>query len=150
MSAALRTVAPPAAAKEIAETEDVAEVAENVLEAGEDTGVEPARGRRHSGVSEAVVHRALLGVGQDGVRFGSFFELVFGGVVARVFVGVELHRELAIRALDFHLGRGPHHAEHLVVVALAHAFATFTIAGRNSRSLIVYPLRSSPITSPSR
>jgi hypothetical protein len=63
---------------------------------------------------------------------------------------MELHRELAIRALDFHLGGGPHHAEHLVVVALAHAFATFTIAGRNSRSLIVYPLRSSPITSPSR
>src|SRR5262245_66187997 len=111
MSAALRTVTPPAAAKEIAETEDVAEVAENVLEASEGTGVEPARGRRHAGVPEAVVHRALLGVGQDGVGFGSFLELVFGRVVARVLVGMELHRELAIRALDFHLGGSLHHAE---------------------------------------
>ena len=43
-----------------------------------------------AGVAEAVVGRALLGVGEDGVGLGRFLELLLGGLVARVAVGVVL------------------------------------------------------------
>src|SRR5262245_11888408 len=46
IGAALRTAAAPAAAKEIAEAEDVAEPAKDVFEAGEDRRIEAARARR--------------------------------------------------------------------------------------------------------
>jgi hypothetical protein len=43
-----------------------------------------------------VVTLALVGVGEDGVRLGRLLELLLGGLVARVAVGVELHRELPV------------------------------------------------------
>ena len=58
-------------------------------------------------------------------------------MVARIPVRMMLHRELAIGALDLDLGRRLRDAEDFVVVALAHAFATFTIAGRSRRSPIM-------------
>src|SRR5262249_34930828 len=134
--AALRAAAPAAA-----EAEDVAEAAEDVLEAVEDGGIETARARAgpgvHAGVAAAVAEPALCGVGEDGVRLRGFLELFFGRLVARIAIGMEPHRELAIGALDFAIGRRTRDAEHLVVVDLAHdAFATFTMAGRSSRSPI--------------
>ena len=51
---------------------------------------------------------------------------------------MKLHRELAVRALQLDLGRRVvGDRQDLVVVALAHALATFTIAGRSSRSPIM-------------
>ena len=94
----------------------------------------PPAAELDAGVAEAVVEAALLGVGEDGVRLGRFLELLLGGLVARIAVRVVLHRQLAVRALDFDFGRRARDPEDLVVVALAHAFATFTIAGRSSRS----------------
>ena len=85
-------------------------------------------------MAEAVVHAPLVGVGQDGVRLGRLLELLFGFLVAVIAVGVILQRQLAVRALDLHIDRGLGDAQDLVVVALAHAFATFTIAGRSRRS----------------
>jgi hypothetical protein len=85
-------------------------------------------------VAEAIVETSLLRVGEDGVRLGALLEFLFGELVARVAVRMEFHRQPAVRALDFGLGRGLGDFEDLVVIALAHAFATFTIAGRSSRS----------------
>ena len=128
---ARRAAAPAASAAEPEEVaEDVGEVREDVrVEAG------PARstGARHAGVAEAVVPRALVGVAQDGVGLGGLLELLFGGRVALIAIGVVLQRQLAIRALDVLLAGILRDAEDLVVVPLAHALATFTSAGRSRR-----------------
>ena len=101
-------------------------------------------------MAEAIVHRAFLGVGEHGIRLGGGLELFLGLHIARIPIRVVFHGQLPIRALDFDLGRRPRDAEYFVVVPLAHAFATFTIAGRSSLSPMRYPRRNSPMTSPSR
>ena len=88
-------------------------------------------------MAEAVVQAPLFRVGQDGIRLRAFFELLFSRFVAWISVRMVFQRELAIRALDLDLGRRTRDAQHFVVVALAHAFATFTIAGRSRRSPIM-------------
>ena len=85
-------------------------------------------------MAEAVVQCALFRVGKHRVRLGRALELFFGLGIARIPVRVVLHRQLPICAFDFDLGRRSHDAEDLVVVAFAHALATFTIAGRSSLS----------------
>jgi hypothetical protein len=85
-------------------------------------------------VTEAVVHVPLVGIGEDRVRLGRFLELVLRGLVAWILVRVVLDGELAVGALDLGLGGGLGDAEDLVIIPLAHAFATFTIAGRSRRS----------------
>ena len=52
-----------ASAKDIAETEHLAEPAENVLEAGEHAGIEAGCGAAEAGVSEAIVQVPLVGIG---------------------------------------------------------------------------------------
>jgi hypothetical protein len=76
VGAALRAAAAAAAAQDVAEAEDVAQAAEDVLEAREHARVEPA-GRRaaQAGVAEAVVHVALVRVRQHRVGLGRFLEL---------------------------------------------------------------------------
>ena len=131
IGAALRAGASAAAAK----AENVAEAAEDVLEAGELRRIEALRAAADAGVTEAVVARALVAVAEDGVGLGRFLEFLFGASCRPVAIRVELQRELAIRALDFLIGGGAGDLEDLVVVALAHdALATFTSAGRSSRS----------------
>lgn len=70
-------------------------------------------------VPEAVVLGALILVAQDLVGFGALFKFVLGGFVARILVGVELHRELAIRLLDGVAVCRAFDAEHFVVVELS-------------------------------
>ena len=41
----------------------------------------------------------LVGVGENGVSCGDLLELLCGLLVARVLVGVVLHRQLPVRAL---------------------------------------------------
>ena len=124
-----------AAAEQIAEPEHVAQAAEDVAEVGEDRRIEAGAGlRRHAGMAEAIVAAALVGVRENGVRLGRFLEFLFGGVVAGVAVRMVLQRQLPIRALDLLIGGVFRHAEDFVVVAFAHALATFTMAGRSSRS----------------
>jgi hypothetical protein len=99
VGAAPRTAAP--AAEAVAEPEDVAEAAEDVAEVGEHRRVEAlARALVHAGVTEAIVGRALVAVGEDGVGLGRFLELLLGGVVAGIAIGVVLERQLAVGALD--------------------------------------------------
>src|SRR5262249_40404865 len=134
--------------------EDVAQPAEDVFEAGEDARIEAAARagcRAHAGMPEAVVQLALFRISDDRVGLGRFLESVFRRLITRISVRVIFHREFAIGALDFRVGRVAGHSEHVVVIALAHdALATLTSAGRSRRSPIRYPLRSSPVTSPSR
>ena len=61
-------------------------------------------------------------------------EEISEAVAPGFFVRVVLDRELPVGALDLDLGCRLRHPEDFVIVALAHAFATFTIAGRSSRS----------------
>src|SRR2546430_9042077 len=78
------------------------EVAEYVLDAAEPLRA-PARARRRAGdarVAEAVVARALLRVGEDGVGLRRLLELLLGLVVAGVLVRVVADCELAVSALD--------------------------------------------------
>ncbi len=65
----------------------------------------------------AVVGGAFVGIAERFVGFAEFLELVLGGVVARVFVRVEFHREFAVGLFDL-IGAGvAGDAENLVIVA---------------------------------
>ena len=108
VGAALRAAAPAAAAEQIAEAEHVAEDVGEVAELAKTDGSNPApppAARADAGVAEAIVEAALLGVGEDGVRFRRFLELLLGGLVARIAIRVILHRQLAVGALDLDVGR---------------------------------------------
>ena len=88
-------------------------------------------------MTEPVVQAALLGVGKDRVCFRRLLEFLFRRVIAWIAIGVVLHRQLAVGALDLGVASTARHTEDLVVVPLAHGLATFTIAGRSNRSPIV-------------
>src|SRR6185503_16244013 len=152
IGAALRPAAPPAAAAEhLAEAEEIAEVAEDVFEPGERIRIESARaGAADAGVAETIVGRPLVGVGDDRVGFRGFLEGFLGLVIAGVPIRVVLQRQLAVRTLDLLIRRVSSDSEDLVIIPLAHPFATFTIDGRSSRSPSMYPRENSSITSLSR
>jgi hypothetical protein len=54
-----------------------------------------ARSEACAGMTELIVHLALLWFRERLVRFVYFFEFFFGFFIARVFVGVILHRKFA-------------------------------------------------------
>ena len=70
--------------------------------------------------AELIVGGALVGLAQDLVGLADFLELAFGAGIL-VHVGMEFARQLAVRALDLVLGRGPLDPEYLVVVLVFHA-----------------------------
>ena len=70
-------------------------------------------------VSEAVVLRPLVGVGEHGVCLRGLLEVLLGLLVTGVAIGMELHRQLAVRSFDLVLRGAAVYTEHLVVVALA-------------------------------
>src|SRR5690242_10688533 len=71
------------------------------------------------GMTEAVIGGALLIVLQDVIGFVDFLEFDFGGVIAGIAVGVQLHRHLAIGG--FQLGRaGAFFAAQSFVVTTLH------------------------------
>ena len=147
-----RGAASPTPAKDVAEAEDVTEPPEDVAEVGEDRRVHigATSGAGDPGVTELVVAPSLLFVREDSVGLGGLLEVLLRGGITGIPVWVVLQRQLAIRALDgARVGR-LRHAEHLVVVTLAHALATRTMAARSNRPLNVYPRRISSTTSPSR
>src|SRR5262249_3726516 len=107
-----------AAAAELAE-----QVLEDVAEGGreiERIALRPSAALLEGGMAEAVIGGALLLVLQDVIGFVDFLELDLGGVVARILVRVQLHRELAERRLDLGRRRAFLQAEYVVVVAFAH------------------------------
>src|SRR3984893_12123133 len=154
IGAALHTAAPPTAA---AGAENVSEeFAKNVAEVLKHSRVESTARREsatHSGMTKAVVERSFLGVGEDGVRFAHFLELLLGVGIVRVPVRMQLQSKLAVGALQLRFCHRPAHTEDFVIVTFCVCgqnglptkernwwdyfpgfFATFTIAGRNRRS----------------
>src|ERR1035437_6869515 len=96
-----RTAASALPAEHFAKSE---EVAEDVVDSVEHRGIESAVAAGAAGnsrVTEAVVMRALLGVGENRVSFAAFLEALFGARIVRIAVGMVLQSELAIGALDF-------------------------------------------------
>src|SRR5438128_6075000 len=91
------------------------EVLEDVLEQRAEARVPPACGGTHR--AEPVEVRALLGVGQDGVRLADLLEALLAVLVARVAIGVVLHRELPVGLLQLGVRRAAWNAEDLVIVA---------------------------------
>ena len=71
-------------------------------------------------VAELVVAGALLLVGEDGMGFGDFFELLFGVFVAWVFVGVVFEGELTVGLLDFVIGGVLGDAEYFIIITFCH------------------------------
>ena len=93
--------------------------------------VEPAAGAsgalRESRVTIAVVGGAFVGVHQDVVGLAEFFEFLLRVHVARILIGMQLDRELAISALDFFRGSGALHVQDFVVITLlGHAIFSHT------------------------
>src|SRR6476660_7259218 len=78
----------------------------------------PAPAIFKGGMAEAIIGGALLIVLQDVVGFVDFLEFDFGGVIAGIAIGVQLHRELAI--IGFELGDTGAllAAKHVIVTAL--------------------------------
>ena len=71
---------------------------------------------------------------QNRVSLGGLLESLFGLFVPLVPIRMMFEGELAIGALDLLVAGGLGNAENLVVIPFAHAFATFTMAGRTSLS----------------
>src|SRR5208282_2297104 len=106
-----------ALAEHLPETEDVTEDVAKILEDG---GIESSRtsaAAAYAGMSEAVIQRALLAVGENRIRFSDLLEFVFRIRIVRVAVGMVRHRELAVSALDFNVGGRTGNTEHLVIIA---------------------------------
>src|SRR6266508_575574 len=92
---------------------------EDVAEAGEAGAEARVRAAAHARSAEHVVRLASLGIRQDLVRLVDLLEPdVRLGILADV--GMPLLRQPAEGALDVGVGRTPHHAQDLVVVALRH------------------------------
>ena len=103
------------AAEHIAESKDVAE---DVLNIGEARRIESAAAiARDSSVAEAVIASTLLRVSQHRVGFAALFELLFRIRIVGIAVGMALHRQLAVGALDLLVGGGAAHAQDFVIVA---------------------------------
>ena len=98
---------------------------EDVCECGAEIGAEAVAAAHaamfKSGVTEAVISGTLVAVLEDVVGLVDFLEAVLAVLIARIAVGVMLHRELAERCLQLDFRAGAFDAQDLVVVALGHA-----------------------------
>jgi hypothetical protein len=74
--------------------------------------------RAEPGLSQTVVDRPLVRVGQHGVGLGGLLEPLFGLLVAGVLVGVEPDRGTAIGLLDLGQVRVPIQTQDLVVLVV--------------------------------
>ena len=105
-----------AAAEQVAKAEEIAEdVAEILKDAGIETGCSGSG--TDAGVSEAVIAGALLLVRQNGVGLAALLEFFLRVRVVGIAVGMVLHGQLAVSALDLGVGGRTADAQHFVVVA---------------------------------
>src|SRR5207237_1077272 len=107
---------PPAtAAKNIAEPK---EVAQNVAEIREGLRIKAlTAGILQSGMAKTIVCRPLLRIAEHARRLGGFLELVLGGRVVGMVVGMELARKLAVSPLDVGLTGFPAYTQNFVVIS---------------------------------
>src|SRR3954467_7171434 len=118
VSAALHAVTSSAAATHIHAKEIAEDVAKNIADVGEVGTVKPAKAATvHGCVAILVVAGALVRIHQHAVGFRTLLELFLSFGVARVAVGMPLHGQLAIGALDLLLRRGAAHAQYFVIIA---------------------------------
>src|SRR6185436_5519536 len=98
--------------------EDVAEhVAEDVAERVRPAAKAPASGSAlHAGMAKPVIGRALVLIGQGFVGFLGFLEVRLRLRVARIAIGMVLHRQASVRLLDVGFRGVARDAEYLVVV----------------------------------
>src|SRR5581483_8456893 len=121
----LRRVGTAAAAKQILKNAAAAKhLAKNVRRIMK-AATSPAATAAHAGVAQGLVSLA------------QFLELFLRGLVARIFVRMELHSQLAVGFFNFlHVGL-PLHTENLVIIALGHGI-------RRQPSWLPPPSRAGP------
>ena len=89
------------------------------------SGPKPAPGRAAAilerRMAEAVIGRALLRILERVISLDDFLELVLGIAIAGIAVRMELHRKLAIGALERRLVGALRHAEHFVEIAFGQS-----------------------------
>ena len=118
---AAETAAEPAAAP----AEDITEHGEDVVHVHAARTIS-ARAALEGLMTELVVALAFLRIVEDIIRLGRFLELLLGRLVARIAVGMILHRQLAISRLDLIRGRRLRDAKDLVVISLlCHCLCSF-------------------------
>ena len=97
------------------------EIVEDVGESRGEVGAEAvAAALLEGGMAEAVIGRALVAVFENLIGLGDFLEADLAVGIAGVLVGMELHRKLAIGALEIGVGRAAFDAQHLVIASLGH------------------------------
>ncbi len=105
------------------------------------------------GMAVLVVSRAFLRVIENFVGLAQFFEAFFRCLVARIFIRMKFDGKFSVGLLYFLFVCVPLHPKNVVIIAFGHglveraaqvtgALATTTVAGRNSRSRNLYPLRN--------
>ncbi len=105
--------------------EDVAEnIAEGIRKTAEALLPGSAHVRIDARMAVLVVRRTLLRVRQHFIGFLHLLEMPFRILVARIAVGVVLHRELAISLLDFVIACVLCDAQNLVVIPFRHFGST--------------------------
>ena len=116
----LRAAAAPAAASEnVSETKELPENIPKILEDGRIKSRCAPTATTYARVSEAVIERSLLAVGQNCVGLRDLLKLLFRVGIVRIAVRMVRHRQLAVGALDLDVGGRAGDAEDLVVVAFA-------------------------------
>lgn len=121
IGAALHAIATASSttAKHVAKAE---EFAENVAEVLKDSGIKASALRRRTaetGVSVAIVDRALFRIGEHGIRFADFFELLFRVRIVRISVRMILQSQLAVSGLEFDLSDRSGNTQYFVVIAFS-------------------------------
>src|SRR5688500_6346322 len=93
------------------------EVVEDVFEQRAEPTREAAAGGRARCGAEAVVVRALVGIGEDRVGLAELLEALLGLLVTGILVGMELHGQLPVGLLQLGVAGTLVDAENLVIVA---------------------------------
>jgi hypothetical protein len=106
-----------ALAEHVTKTEDVAEDVAEILEDGRIESRWPSGASADASMSEAVIQRSFLAIGEDCVRFRDLLKLVLRLRIVRIAVRMIRHRQLAVSALDFNLGGRARDTENFVKIA---------------------------------
>ena len=86
----------------------------------------------------AVIGGTLLRILQNFIGFGGLAEPLRGFLVIRVPVGMVLHRQFAIGGFERGFVGVPGHAENIIIITLAHDFATRLTIG-TGRGTVLSP-----------
>jgi hypothetical protein len=117
IGSALSTTPAPSSlpcAKQISESEEVAKYFAEILHYAR---IESSRRDAYASMAETIIAGTLLLVGKDGISLRALFESLLCIGIIGITVGMVLHGQLAVRALDLHFRRAPANPQHLVIIA---------------------------------